>query len=83
MILIERETDNFFTLTTEKREIGVSFGTRCSVYIKQNGSRRLPAGRHFDTLVEAIDSYKSEEVKSALSALGHQLGLPSYCLHYS
>jgi hypothetical protein len=74
MILIEQETDAYFTLTSPKgKEVGVSFGVGVSVYIKRNGLSGLPMGRHFGSLAEAIDAYKAADVKAALSALDHHL----------
>lgn len=70
MTLIQQETDTYFTLTSPKgKEIGVSFGVNVSVYIQRNGVPGLSMGCHFGSLAEAIDGYKSADVKAALSAL--------------
>ena len=79
MTLITQETPTYFTLTTEQgKEIGVSLGLGVSVYIRRNGLRGLPQGKHFATFAEAIAAYKSEEIKAALGALDQRLGVPSY-----
>ena len=73
MTLIEESTEyaGFFTLTTEKGKT-VEVNTNCNqvtVYIKQNGSRRLSYGKTFGSLPEAAESYKRQDIKSALYAL--------------
>jgi hypothetical protein len=70
--LVQQESDNYFTLTTEKgKEIGVCFHSwgRVGVYIRRNGTTGFSAGRRFATLAEAIESYKAADVKAALAAL--------------
>jgi hypothetical protein len=70
--LVQQESDNYFTLTTEKgKEIGVCFHPwgRVGVYIRRNGMAGFSAGRRFATLAEAIESYKAADVKAALAAL--------------
>jgi|688.fasta_scaffold2013230_1 hypothetical protein len=72
MILIQKESDNWFTLTTEKgKEIGVCFHPwgRVGIYIQSTVTGGLSNGRRFDSLDEAIKSYKAADVKSALAAL--------------
>lgn len=73
MTLIQESTDyaGFFTLTTEKGktvEVNTNNG-QCTVYIKQNGSRRLSYGKTFGSIAEAAESYKRQDVKAALYAL--------------
>lgn len=78
---ILQERDFYFTLLTNKgKEIGVDFGMtdRVSIYIKRSGMNCLSMGKHFDTLCEAIDAYKSSEIKRALKDLARHLGVPSY-----
>lgn len=70
--LVQQESDNYFTLTTEKgKEIGVCFHSwgRISVFIQRPGHSSLSAGRRFGTIAEAIASYKAADVTSALAAL--------------
>ena len=79
--LILQDAATHFTLVTAKgKEIGVSFNLtdRVSVYIKRNGMSGLPMGKHFGTICEAIDTYKSAEIKAALKALAQRMGAPSY-----
>lgn len=69
---IQQETETYFTVTTAKgKEVGVSFRPfgHVSVYIQRNGMSGLAGGKHFRSLVEAIDAYKSADVRSALEAL--------------
>ena len=70
--LIQQESDNYFTLTTEKgKEIGVCFHPWgvVGVYIKSTVTGGLSKGRRFPTLADAIAGYKAADVKAALSAL--------------
>ena len=72
MTLIETTNNGtFHTLTTEKgKTIEVSTANgQCTVYIKQNGSRRLSYGKTFRSVAEAAESYKRQDIKSALYAL--------------
>lgn len=72
MTLIQQETATFFNLTSPKgKEIGVSFSLagRVGIYIKRNGMSGLSYGRHFNSLADAIASYKAADIKTALSAL--------------
>ena len=76
--LIQQESEAFYTLITEKgKEIGVCFHSwgRVGVYIRRNGAIGFSAGRRFATIAEAIDSYRTTDVKSALSALAAAQGL--------
>jgi len=72
MTLIETTNNGtFFTLTTEKGntvEVSTANG-QCTVYIKQNGSRRLSYGKTFRSVAEAAENYKRQDIKSALYAL--------------
>jgi hypothetical protein len=70
--LVQQESDNYYTLTTEKgKEIGVCFHTwgRISICIQRPGYPGLSVGRRFNTIAEAIASYKAADVKSALATL--------------
>jgi ABC-type nitrate/sulfonate/bicarbonate transport system substrate-binding protein len=70
--LITRETETFYTLNTAKgKEIGVSFGlsNMVRIYIKRNGMSELAMGRNFSSLSDAIEAYKSADIKAALYAL--------------
>lgn len=62
--------DTFFTLVTEKgKTVEVSFGSwGVAVYVPTKRNR-LPLGRTFATLLEALESYKDKQVKLALHAL--------------
>ena len=71
MILIQQESDNYFTLTTEKgKEIGVCFHAwgRVGIYIQSAASGSLSKGRRFDSLSDAAAAYKAADVKAALAA---------------
>jgi len=79
MIQIEKSTicENFFILTTEKGktvQVNLSNGL-CTVYIKQNGSRRLSYGKTFRSISEAIESYKRADIKSALYMLAESVSI--------
>ena len=70
--LITKESDAFFTLTTEKgKEIGVAIWPwgRITVYIQRNGMSGFSMGKQFGSLEEAAASYKAADVKAALMAL--------------
>ena len=70
--LVQQESGNYFTLTTEKgKEIGVCFHSwgAVGVYIQSTVTGGLSGGRRFPTLADAIASYKAADVKAALSAL--------------
>ena len=70
-IELSTECPNFYILTTEKGktvEVNLNNGL-CTVYIKQNGSRRLSYGKTFGSIAEAAESYKRQDIKSALYAL--------------
>jgi hypothetical protein len=70
--LVQQESSNYYTLTTEKgKEIGVCFHAwgRISVCIQRAGHPGLSVGRRFGTIAEAIASYKAADVKAALAAL--------------
>ena len=73
MTLIQTTNNGtFHTLTTEKGktvEVSTANGL-CTVYIAQNGSRsRLSYGKTFRSVAEAAESYKRQDIKSALYAL--------------
>ena len=72
--MIRIETTNngtYHTLTTEQgRTIEVSTANDlCTVFIGQYGSRRLSYGTTFRSIAEAAQSYKRQDIKSALYAL--------------
>lgn len=70
-IELSTECPNFYILTTEKGktvQVNLNNGL-CTVYIKQNGSRRLSYGKTFRSIAEAAESYKRQDIKSALYAL--------------
>jgi hypothetical protein len=74
MTLIELATDcpNYYILTTEKgKTVEVMMHTYggCHVYIKQNGGRRYSYGKAFGSIAQAAESYKRQDIKSALYAL--------------
>lgn len=72
MTYIQQMTDQSFELTTEKGKlISVHFfgWGRVNVLV----GKRLGNGRNFDELVEAVDAYKSSDVKAALRALISEL----------
>jgi hypothetical protein len=71
-IQIQQETPDYFTVISAKgKSIGVCFRPlgHVSVYILRNGMTGLAGGKHFRTMAEAIASYKSADVRSALEAL--------------
>ena len=73
MTFIQESTEyaGFFTLTIEKGKT-VEVNTRnnqVTVYIQQNGSRSLSYGKTFKSLAEAAESYKRQDIKTALYAL--------------
>jgi len=70
-IELSTECPGFYILTTEKGktvEVATANG-QCTVYIKQNGSRQLSYGKTFGSVAEAAESYKRQDIKSALYAL--------------
>jgi hypothetical protein len=70
-IELSTECPNFFILTTEKGktvEVNLSNGL-CTVYIAQNGSRGLSYGKTFRSIAQAAESYKRQDIKTALYAL--------------
>ena len=70
-IELSTECPNFYILTTEKGktvQVNLNNGL-CTVYIKQNGSNRLSYGKTFGSVAEAAESYKRQDIKSALYAL--------------
>ena len=73
MTLIQESTEyaGFFTLTTEKgKTVEVNTNNdQVTVYIKQNGSRRLSYGKTFRSIAEAAENYKRQDIKNALYAL--------------
>lgn len=73
MTLIQENPNlaGFFELITPKgHSIEVNTrGGQITVYIQQKGSRRLPYGRTFADLGQAMAAYKSADVKAALYAL--------------
>ncbi len=74
MTLIQQSTEcaDFYILTTEKGktvEVYLRPYGGCHVYIKQNGSNRLSYGKGFWSIAEAAESYKRQDIKSALYAL--------------
>ena len=73
VIQIQKSTEcpNFYILTTEKGktvQANLNNGL-CTVYIKQNGSRNLSYGKTFSSVAEAAESYKRQDIKSALRML--------------
>ena len=71
-IELSTECPDFYILTTEKgKTVEVMQHTYggCTVYIKQNGSRALSYGKTFGSVAEAAESYKRQDIKSALYAL--------------
>ena len=73
MTLIQENPNlaGFFELITPKGQL-IEVNTRggqITVYIQQKGSRRLPYGRTFADLGQAMAAYKSADVKAALYAL--------------
>lgn len=73
MTLIQESPNlpGFYELTSPKGksiDVNLRFG-QVTVYIRQNGSRRLPSGRTFPNLAKAMAAYKSADVKAALYAL--------------
>ena len=70
-IELSTECPNFYILTTEKGktvQVNLNNGL-CTVYIRQNGSNRLSYGKTFGSVAEAAESYKRQDIKSALYAL--------------
>lgn len=82
--MISQASPTYFKLLSPKgKEIEVSLGNPGSygyvgIFIKRNGmASRLPMGKHFhalhgdsnDALRQAIESYKSSDVKAALRSL--------------
>ena len=71
-IELSTECPNYYILTTEKgKTVEVMMHTYggCHVYIKQNGGSRLSLGKAFGSVAEAAESYKRQDIKSALYAL--------------
>lgn len=72
MTYIQQTAEQSYELTTEK-------GTLISVHFFGWGrvnvlvGKRLGNGRNFDELVDAVDAYKSADVKAALRALISEL----------
>jgi hypothetical protein len=64
-------------VTAKGKEIGVSITEHgASIYIQAAGRSKLSMGRHFfgsDALLQAVDAYKSAEVKAALRSLISEL----------
>ena len=71
-IELSTECPNYYILTTEKgKTVEVMMHTYggCTVYIAQNGSRGLSYGKTFRSIAQAAESYKRQDIKSALYAL--------------
>jgi hypothetical protein len=71
-IELSTECPNYYILTTEKgKTVEVALHTYggCTVYIAQNGSRGLSYGKTFRSIAQAAESYKRQDIKSALYAL--------------
>ncbi len=70
-IELSTECPDFYILTTEKGKTVEVWADQysCTVYIKQNGSRGLSYGKTFRSISEAAESYKRQDIKSALYAL--------------
>jgi hypothetical protein len=82
--MISQSSPTFFTLLSPKgKKIEVALGDPgqygyAGIFIKRNGmASRLPMGKHYhalhgdnkDALRQAIESYKSTDVKAALRSL--------------
>ena len=71
-IELSTECPDYYILTTEKgKTVEVMMHTYggCHVYIKQNGNNRFCYGKAFGTVSEAAESYKRQDIKTALYAL--------------
>lgn len=71
MSTVTKHSNTLFDIETAKGKlIAVSWkADHCIVYVPSNNSNKMPMGKRFSSLVEALESYKSKDVKAALYAL--------------
>ena len=62
--------DTFFTLVTEKgKTVEVSFGSWGVMVYLPTAKKPMPFGKRFDSLADALESYKDKQIKLALYTL--------------
>lgn len=71
MHTVTKHSKTLFDIQTPKGKfITVSWhDDHCMVYVPRTNSKKMPLGKRFGSLSEALESYKSKDVKAALYAL--------------
>jgi hypothetical protein len=71
MATITKHSNTLFDVETPKGKlIAISWkADHCIVYVPSNNSNKMPMGKRFGSLGEALEAYKSVDIKVALRAL--------------
>ena len=70
--IISRYSENIFEVVTPSgRDLCVTFYKwgRVNVYVNRGGSFKVGGGRNFSDLTEAVNSFRSRDIKIALRTL--------------
>ena len=71
MPTVTKHSNTLFDIETAKGKlIAVSWKSdHCIVYVPSNNSNKMPMGKRFGSLSEALEAYRAKDVKAALFAL--------------